>query len=370
MDAALPRRPPARRRCSCPIESGTPWPTRRTTVGWCSFAANASRRSAPRGQVSVPADAVTITLPGTTLMPGLIEGHSHLLLHPYNETPWDDQVLHESLALRVARAVNHARATLMAGFHDGARPRHRRRGLRRRGTQAGDQSRHHPRPAHAGRDARDRRHRPVRAQRISRPNTWTTFRRAPRKRTVPTGFTRVVRDQIKHGADWIKVYADYRWGPNGETMPGFTQEEFNTAVNVAKSSGRSGRRARHDRRGNAPRRTRRCRDDRARRQRNAGSLQAHGGARRVLRADRLGRWTQQVDRAEVRARRRRDDLQRRRLRSARARRQREGSRRARDERPHAAASSPRRDGERREDAPLGGSHRSGESRDCSPISSR
>src|SRR6476661_2604082 len=70
----------------------------------------------PRAQVSAPADAVTINLPGTTLLPGLIEGHSHLLLHPYNETPWNDQVLHESLALRTARAVNHARATLMAGF--------------------------------------------------------------------------------------------------------------------------------------------------------------------------------------------------------------------------------------------------------------
>src|SRR5213075_2851464 len=58
----------------------------------------------------------TISLPGTTLIPGMVEGHGHLLLHPYNETPWDDQVLHEPLALRVARAVNHARATLMAGF--------------------------------------------------------------------------------------------------------------------------------------------------------------------------------------------------------------------------------------------------------------
>jgi imidazolonepropionase-like amidohydrolase len=53
------------------------------------------------------------------------------------------------------------------------------------------------------------------------------------------GFTRVVRDQIKHGADWIKIYADYRWGPNGEAMPGPTQEEFNVAVAVAKSSGRN-----------------------------------------------------------------------------------------------------------------------------------
>src|SRR5688572_14960492 len=43
---------------------------------------------------TTPAGARTITLPaGTTLLPGLIEGHSHLLLHPYNETSWNDQVL-------------------------------------------------------------------------------------------------------------------------------------------------------------------------------------------------------------------------------------------------------------------------------------
>ena len=70
----------------------------------------------PRGQISVPAGATTINLPGTTLTPGLIDAHSHVLLHPYNETSWNDQVLHESLALRTARAVNHLRATLMAGF--------------------------------------------------------------------------------------------------------------------------------------------------------------------------------------------------------------------------------------------------------------
>ena len=70
----------------------------------------------PRPQISVPAGATTIDLSGTTLMPGLIDAHSHVLLHPYNETSWNDQVLHESLALRTARAVNHLKATLLAGF--------------------------------------------------------------------------------------------------------------------------------------------------------------------------------------------------------------------------------------------------------------
>ena len=62
--------------------------------------------------IIAPAGARTIELPGTTLMPGMIEGHSHLFLHPYNEAKWDDQVLHEPLALRTARAVVQAERTL------------------------------------------------------------------------------------------------------------------------------------------------------------------------------------------------------------------------------------------------------------------
>ncbi len=69
----------------------------------------------PAAQVKAPDGAETVDLPGTTLLPGLIDGHSHLLLHPYNETSWDDQVLREPQALRVARGTAHARATLMAG---------------------------------------------------------------------------------------------------------------------------------------------------------------------------------------------------------------------------------------------------------------
>ena len=70
----------------------------------------------PMASMTIPAGARTIALKGATLMPGMIEGHSHLLLHPYNETSWNDQVLREPLALRVARGVNHANATLMAGI--------------------------------------------------------------------------------------------------------------------------------------------------------------------------------------------------------------------------------------------------------------
>src|SRR5436190_5648106 len=62
----------------------------------------------PAAELKSPADARTLDLPGTTLIPGLIDAHTHVLLHPYNETPWDDQVPKEALALPVCRATNHS----------------------------------------------------------------------------------------------------------------------------------------------------------------------------------------------------------------------------------------------------------------------
>src|SRR5699024_5811770 len=83
--------------------------------GWAVLV-DGDRITAAGPNVAVPDGAQVSNLPGTTLMPGMIEGHSHLFLHPYNETLWDDQVLHESLAERTARAVVHAERTLAAGF--------------------------------------------------------------------------------------------------------------------------------------------------------------------------------------------------------------------------------------------------------------
>jgi imidazolonepropionase-like amidohydrolase len=192
----------------------------------------------PRAQLTVPSDATTIELAGTTLLPGLIEGHSHLLLHPYNETPWDDQVLHEALALRVARAVNHARATLLAGWTT----------VRDLGTEGAGY-------ADVGlKQAINQGIVPGPRMVVATRAIVATGSYAPKGFTpehideIPQGaeeagsaedLSRIIRDQIKHGADWIKVYADYRWGPNGETMPTFTAEELKLAVEVAGSSGRS-----------------------------------------------------------------------------------------------------------------------------------
>jgi imidazolonepropionase-like amidohydrolase len=171
-------------------------------------------------------------------MPGLIEAHSHLLLHPYNETPWDDQVLHESEALRVARAVNHARATLMAGFTT----------VRDLGTEgAGYADVGLKQAINQGIIPGPRMMVTTRAIVVTgsyAPKGFATeymdeIPQGAEEADGPDKIARVVRDQIKHGADWIKVYADYRWGPNGETMPTFTQEELNQIVSIAKSSGRA-----------------------------------------------------------------------------------------------------------------------------------
>ena len=178
--------------------------------------------------------ASSIDMPGTTLMPGLIEGHSHILLHPYNEASWNDQVLKEGLGLRVARATNHLRATLMAGFTT----------VRDLGTEGA---------AYADVDLKHAVDQGI----IPGPRVITTTRAIVATGSYgPKGFAlewrvpqgaeeadadsliRVVRDQIGHGADWIKVYADYRWGARGEAAPTFSVEELKTIVETARSSGR------------------------------------------------------------------------------------------------------------------------------------
>ncbi len=189
----------------------------------------------PAAQVGAPADATVIDLPGMTLMPGMIEGHSHLFLHPYNETPWDVQVLKEPLALRTARAVTQARATLVAGFTS----------ERDLGTEgAGDADVGLKMAIEQGIIPGPRLivvTRAIVATGSYGPKgfdpRWDVPQGAQQADGIE-GVTHAVREQIGKGADWIKVYADYRWGPNGETRPTFTQEELTQIVLVARSSGR------------------------------------------------------------------------------------------------------------------------------------
>jgi imidazolonepropionase-like amidohydrolase len=180
------------------------------------------------------AGADVIDLPGATLLPGLVEGHSHILLHPYNETPWNDQVAHEGLALRVARAVNHLRDTLLAGFTT----------LRDLGTEGA---------AYADVELKQAVNqgivpgprilastRAIVATGSYAPKGFALEWRVPQGAEEADGIdtlTRVVRDQIGHGADWIKIYGDYRWGTGPGARPTFSLEEMKLAVETAKSAG-------------------------------------------------------------------------------------------------------------------------------------
>lgn len=188
----------------------------------------------PAAEMAVPAEARAMELPDATLMPGLIEGHSHLLLHPYDETSWNDQVLKEPLALRICRAVNHARDTLLAGFTT----------TRDLGTEgAGYADVGLKRAIEQGIIPGPRMLVVTRA--IVATGSYGPKGFAPEV-DVPLGaeeadgrdaLTRVVRDQIRRGADWVKVYADYRWGPSGEARPSFSMEELRFIVETARSAG-------------------------------------------------------------------------------------------------------------------------------------
>ncbi len=183
----------------------------------------------------LPANTRIIEMKGATVLPGLIEGHSHLFLHPYNETSWNDQVLTESRAERTARAVVHAKATLLAGFttvrdlgtegcmYDDA-------GLKEaieKGIVPG------PRMIVATRA--------IVAKGSYGPNLHNADIDLPQGAAEVSNINEMeseVRTQIRKGADVVKVYADYRWGEGGKAAPTFTTEEIATAVNIAKSSGR------------------------------------------------------------------------------------------------------------------------------------
>lgn len=182
-----------------------------------------------------PDGAKTIDLPGATLLPGLIEAHSHVLLHPYNETTWNDQVAREPLALRVARATNHLRATLLAGFTT----------IRDLGTEGAGY-------ADVGlKQAVEQGIIPGPRMLVATRAIVATGTYGPRgfspEWTVPQGaeeasgvdeLIRVTRDQISRGADWVKVYADYRWGAHREAAPTFSIEELKAIVETARSSHR------------------------------------------------------------------------------------------------------------------------------------
>jgi imidazolonepropionase-like amidohydrolase len=186
----------------------------------------------PVDSIKAIANAQTIELPDMTLLPGLIDAHSHIFLHPYNETLWNDQVLKESLPYRTIEAVNHVKATLMAGFT----------ALRDLGTEG------------AGYGDVDVQH-AINDGLIPGPRLFVSTRATVATACYgpgPSGFRsdlalpqgaipvsgrsemmEAVRDQIGHGADWIKIYADYHCGKNPAAVPTFTQEELQAGVELS-----------------------------------------------------------------------------------------------------------------------------------------
>jgi imidazolonepropionase-like amidohydrolase len=188
----------------------------------------------PASQIKIPATAVKINYPNSTLTPGLIEGHSHLLLYPYNITDWDTQVLKESDSYRTVRATVHAKNTLMAGFTTA-------RDLGTEGAGYSDVALKRainegiipgPRLMVAGRA--------IVSTGSYGPKGYDTDMEIMLGAEPADGdnLIRVVRDQIGKGADFIKIYADYRWGINGEDQPSFTLDELKLINEVTRSSGR------------------------------------------------------------------------------------------------------------------------------------
>jgi imidazolonepropionase-like amidohydrolase len=202
--------------------------------GW-SVLVRGDKIEAVGPSVPAPADATVIDLAGKTLLPGMIEGHSHLFLHPYNETPWDDQVLHESLALRTARATVAAKATLLAGFTT----------VRDLGTEGAGY-------ADVGlKQAIEQGIIPGPRMLVATRALVATGAYGPKgfeaTVTIPQGaeeadganLVTAVRHQIGAGADVVKLYADYHWRPGEPSRATFSEAEMRAAVDAAHSAGRT-----------------------------------------------------------------------------------------------------------------------------------
>lgn len=183
----------------------------------------------------LPAKTKVIEMPGTTLLPGLIEGHAHLFLHPYNETPWNDQVVKESRAERTARAVMHAQATLLAGFTT----------VRDLGTEGSDYDDVGLKQAIEKGIIKGPRMIVATKAIVAKGSYGPNYKNADLD--LPQGAAEVgnldemsteVYSQIGKGADLIKLYADYRWGLGGVAAPTFNIDAIALATSIAKSSGR------------------------------------------------------------------------------------------------------------------------------------
>jgi len=212
--------------------------TGQTHAGWCVLVkGNQVVAVGPAAQVQAPADAVVIQLADMTLLPGLMDIHSHIFLHPYNETSWDDQVLREPVAYRSVEAVLHVKNTLLAGFTL----------LRDLGTEgAGFSDVSIKRAIDEGLIPGPRLVVVTKAIVATAsygpgPRGYAENAFLPKGAQEASGIPEIlkaVREQAGMGADWIKVYADYGRGPGGKQVPTFSVEELRALVEESHSAGR------------------------------------------------------------------------------------------------------------------------------------
>ncbi|MDB4292209.1 amidohydrolase family protein [Maribacter sp.] len=193
-----------------------------------TYAGKASEAKLPKGTQK-------IDLKGTTLMPGIIEGHSHMLLHPYNETSWNDQVLKESPVERAIRGTVHAENSLLAGITA-------TRDLGAEG--AGYTDVYLKKTIDEGMVPGPR-------MLVAGPAIVATGAYGPKGFhdgvNVPLGaepasgvdeVIKTVRRQMGNGVDFIKIYADYRWTSGAPSAPTFLQEEIDAMVSTATTAGK------------------------------------------------------------------------------------------------------------------------------------
>ncbi|GAC1680155.1 MAG: amidohydrolase family protein [Candidatus Acidiferrum sp.] len=193
------------------------------------------------GAVEIPAGATMIDLSSSTVLPGLIDSHTHIFL--WGEDPakggYDANILNAGIALRAARATYAARRALEQGFTT-------IRDLETEGAGYGDieikqaiEEGTIPGPRIFG---------ATRA--ISTTGGYPLEGYAP-ELDMPKGVQivdgpvearKAARQQLEHGADWIKVYMTHRsWMDkqgNLVTQPTLTVEELKAIVDEAHGWGK------------------------------------------------------------------------------------------------------------------------------------